>query len=88
MKDFHIYFFQNSEKKIQNRWELIEATLLGPMRNSVELQVNDTVKRLRTVKKKKRFIGELCQGQVKLERLLQLFTVIIYILIVITKLHY
>ena len=53
MKDFHIYFFQNSEKKIQNRWELIEATLLGPMRNSVELQVNDTVKRLRTVKKKK-----------------------------------
>ena len=32
--------FQNSEKKVQNRWELIEATLLGPIRSSVELQVS------------------------------------------------
>lgn len=34
-------YFQNCEKKIiQNRWELIEATLLGSITNSVELQVS------------------------------------------------
>lgn len=34
----NLYPGENSEKKVQNRWELIEATLLGPIRSSVELQ--------------------------------------------------
>ncbi|XP_068725085.1 poly(ADP-ribose) glycohydrolase-like isoform X1 [Montipora capricornis] len=34
----NLYPGQNSEKKIQNRWELIEATLLGPIASSLELQ--------------------------------------------------
>lgn len=29
---------QSSEQKVQNRWELIEATLLGPIKSSIELQ--------------------------------------------------
>lgn len=38
--DYSQYSFQSSEQKVQKRWELIEATLLGPIKSSIKLQVN------------------------------------------------
>ncbi|KAK3740796.1 hypothetical protein QZH41_010077 [Actinostola sp. cb2023] len=34
----NLYPIQNSDKKVQKRWELIESTLLGPIQSSYDLQ--------------------------------------------------
>ncbi|XP_031574946.1 poly(ADP-ribose) glycohydrolase-like [Actinia tenebrosa] len=34
----NLYPIQNSSKKVQNRWELIESTLLSPIKSSYDLQ--------------------------------------------------